>query len=184
MSKGWEYSIKAGILGVVAFFIPAYFIYWTDPMGGYYTPLSGFYWYWGLISNSIGGIYLTSFNISPSNTIVGSTSITTFVTSPFRFTVGILGIVSAIILIILGILSRSGKGNTWLWILFGAILIYLPFTEYFYELRWGTFQNLGVTPILQFLQDNIIIFPIAPFFFIISGILAIISGIKFHQNKR
>ncbi|MEJ2250939.1 MAG: hypothetical protein P8Y97_14960 [Candidatus Lokiarchaeota archaeon] len=115
MSKGWIVGIIAGIVGIIAFFIPAYMITLSMEYMGNIINLFMTTWYWGFYMYSISG------------TISGSATGIQILT--FMFIVGIVGIILSIIMIILGALSRSESKIPVLWIIFGIILIVLPLTE-------------------------------------------------------
>lgn len=161
MSKGWIVGIIAGIVGIIAFFIPAYMITLSMEYMGNIINLFMTTWYWGFYMYSISG------------TISGSATGIQILT--FMFIVGIVGIILSIIMIILGALSRSESKIPVLWIIFGIILIVLPLTELIFEYFGGSFQ-IGSLTIPA--TVNMLIIPIAPIVFVISGILAIIGGIK------
>ncbi|MEJ2279749.1 MAG: hypothetical protein P8Y70_18695 [Candidatus Lokiarchaeota archaeon] len=123
MSKGWIVGIIAGIVGIIAFFIPAYMITLSMEYMGNIINLFMTTWYWGFYMYSISG------------TISGSATGIQILT--FMFIVGIVGIILSIIMIILGALSRSESKIPVLWIIFGIILIVLPLTELIFEYFGG-----------------------------------------------
>ena len=150
-------SLIGGSLGIIAFFIPAYFgmVQDADIGSGYTLDLTMIFMYFGL--------YFATYNYSPSTPSGVPTSGAGFSIAPFLLLVGVIGLIFAIYLIV----KRNNISSKTL-IIFGAVLLALTSLEMLFEFIAGMNVGLGV---------SLTLIPIAPIIYVVIGVILFVSGI-------
>jgi len=158
MTQNWKIGLIAGILGIMAFFIPLWImIIVAEPSPGDIRLYPYSVWYWGL------GLLLGTGNIRIGVAI-----------DIFSLLTATICLLLAIISLILSIQARrSGITNALLWLIIGLILIIFPLVELIYD-----FIAIGDEPVSLGGDYSFIPIPFAPIFFIIAGIIDIFIGYK------
>jgi hypothetical protein len=174
MAKSYIIGIISGILGLITCFIPSSL--WLMQLANtYYTESITVNWYW-LFQ------WVSSYSTHPSLTI--ETGLI-FVESPPLLLFGItnltlsIGILSTVFISKTDSLSASGSKK--LLIIFGMLLMTIPWIEYFMALLGGQINTLGLKEEYGFGTGVFLPIPIGTIVFVASGILAIVAGAKFRD---
>lgn len=176
--------IIIGIIGIIGFFIPAYFCLISWSYMDYNTNMGFAYNFWEWVIGKV----TTTYNGDAQTTSLDMGDLSSMGVSFYAIApaVGFLGLISSISLIVLAILESKEILDTKIkniaLFLIGLTLLLVSVIGFLVDILY-TFPRAFENSMIGTYDPSITIIPIAPLIYTIIGLIVIIPGIK-EINKR